>query len=111
MAQESKVLHFTDADFEAQVVNSTVPVLVDFTATWCGPCKALAPAIEEIAGSYAGRAKVGKVDIDECPDTAMKYQIRGVPTLLLFKDGKVLGQSVGLVGKSKIADLIDRALG
>jgi len=111
MADTSKVLHLTDAEFDKEVVQSTIPVLVDFTATWCGPCRALAPTIEEMAGTYAGRVKVGKVDVDECPGTAAKYQIRGVPTLLLFKDGKVAAQSVGLLPKAKVADLLDKVLG
>jgi len=93
------------------VLKSSVPVLVDFTATWCGPCRALAPIIEEVAGSYAGKVKVGKVDVDECPTTATKFQIRGVPTLLLFKDGKVTAQSVGLIPKAKVTELLDRVIG
>lgn len=111
MANASKVLHFTDADFDAEVVQATVPVLVDFTATWCGPCRALAPIVEEIAGTYAGRVKVGKVDVDQCPQTATTYQIRGVPTLLVFKNGKVAAQSVGLIPKTKVAELLDKVLG
>jgi thioredoxin 1 len=111
MADASKVLHFSDKDFDAEVVKAAVPVLVDFTATWCGPCRALAPIVEDIAGSYAGRVKVGKVDVDECPQTAMTYQIRGVPTLLIFKGGKVAAQSVGLIPKAKVAELLDKVLG
>ena len=111
MGDATNVLHFTDADFESQVLKATVPVLVDFTATWCGPCRALAPLVEEAAGKYAGRVKVGKVDVDECPATAMKYQIRGVPTLLVFKDGKVAGQSVGLIPRDKLSAMIDKVAG
>jgi len=107
----TKLLHLTDADFEAEVLKSNIPVLVDFTATWCGPCRALAPLVEEAAGTYAGKVKVGKVDVDECPSTAMKFQIRGVPTLLLFKDGKVAAQSVGLIAKSKLSELIAKVTG
>lgn len=111
MSDATNVLHFSDADFEAQVLKASVPVLVDFTATWCGPCRALAPLVEEAAGKYAGRVKVGKVDVDECPATAMKYQIRGVPTLLLFKDGKVASQSVGLIPRDKLTALLDKVAG
>ncbi|MBN1773129.1 MAG: thioredoxin [Deltaproteobacteria bacterium] len=111
MAGASKVLHFSDANFEAEVIKATIPVLVDFGATWCGPCRAIAPIVEDIAGSYAGRVKVGKVDVDECPQTAMAYQIRGVPTLLVFKGGKVAAQSVGLIPKAKVSELLDRILG
>jgi len=108
---ESKVIHLNDAGFEAEVLKANVPVLVDFSATWCGPCRALTPVVEQIATDYAGRVKVGKIDVDECPNTAAKYMIRGVPTVLVFKDGKVSGQSVGLVPKTKLADMLDRALG
>lgn len=105
------VLHFTDAGFENDVINSDVPVLVDFTASWCGPCRALAPAVEQLAADYDGRAKVGKLDVDECPTTAAKYKIRSVPTVLVFNRGKVAGQSVGLVAKKRLAEMLDKAIG
>ncbi|MBI5489906.1 MAG: thioredoxin [Deltaproteobacteria bacterium] len=111
MGDAMQVLHFSDADFEAEVLKSSVPVLVDFTATWCGPCRALAPLVEEAAGKFAGRVKVGKVDVDECPKTATKYQIRGVPTLLLFKDGQVAAQSVGLIPRDKLTSLLEKVSG
>ena len=79
------VIHATDADFDTTVLNSDEPVLVDFWATWCGPCKMIAPALDELAGTYAGRAKVVKVDIDQNRQVAMKYHVRSIPTLLLFK--------------------------
>ncbi len=99
-----------DLNFEDAVLNSDVPVLVDFAATWCGPCKMIAPLVEQIAEEYEGRAKVAKVDIDESPGTASRFGIRGVPTLLVFKGGEVVAQQVGAVPKGKIAELIDRTL-
>ena len=105
-----KVIHATDADFDATVLGSAEPVLVDFWATWCGPCKMIAPALDELAESYAGRAKVVKVDIDQNRTVAMKYHVRSIPTLLLFKDGQVQATQIGAVGKAQLAQLIDKAL-
>ncbi len=104
------VLHVNDVNFDQEVLQSEVPVLVDFTATWCGPCRMIAPFVEQLAEEYAGRAKVAKLDIDENPATAQRYGIRGVPTLYVFKGGEVVAQQVGAVPKQKIAQLIDRAL-
>jgi len=101
-----KVIHATDADFDANVLNSAEPVLVDFWATWCGPCKMIAPALDELAVSYAGRAKVVKIDIDQNRTTAMKYHVRSIPTLLLFKDGQVQATQIGAVGKAQLATTI-----
>jgi thioredoxin 1 len=89
------VLELTDDNFEAEVLKSNIPVLVDFTATWCGPCKALAPVIEKVADEFAGKYKVVKVDIDEAQDTARKYAVRSVPTLMVFKSGEKKTQHVG----------------
>jgi thioredoxin 1 len=99
-----------DLNFDAEVLKSDLPVLVDFTASWCGPCKQIAPLVEQLAGEYAGKVKVAKLDIDESPGTAQKFGIRGVPTLYVFKGGEVVGQQVGAVPKGTIAQLMDRAL-
>jgi len=104
------VIHATDADFEQQVLQSEEPVLVDFWAQWCGPCKMIAPALDELAESYAGRAKVVKVDIDQNRAVAMKYHVRSIPMLLLFKDGQVQATQIGAVGKAQLAQIIDKAL-
>ena len=95
-------LHLTDATFERDVLQSDKPALVDFTATWCGPCRVIAPIIEELANEYQGRAVVGKVDVDENPETAMTYGIRSVPTMLIFKGGQVVDQIIGATGKEKM---------
>lgn len=102
---------FSDADFDEQVVNASQPTLVDFTAEWCAPCKALAPVIKEVAEAYDGRIRVGTVDVDANIETAAKYAVRTLPTLLLFKDGQVVGQLVGLVKKSKLDEMIDKNIG
>jgi thioredoxin 1 len=105
-----KVITVNDVNFDTEVLKSSVPVLVDFSATWCQPCKAIAPLVNQLAGEYEGRVKVTAVDIDESPATAQKFQIRGVPTLLMIKDGKVVGQQVGAAAKAKIQALMDGAL-
>jgi thioredoxin 1 len=96
----------TDANFEKEVATSGVPVLVDFWAEWCGPCRMIAPAVEGVAEEYTGKVKVGKVNVDENGETATRFNIRGIPTLLLFKDGKVVDQRVGAVGKGDIVKMI-----
>lgn len=106
----ANTVEITDSNFESEVVKSTVPVLVDFWAAWCGPCKALAPAVDAIATEYQGRVKVGKLDVDENGSTSAKFNIRGIPTLLLFKNGQVTEQIVGLVDKSAIAKALDKHL-
>jgi thioredoxin 1 len=105
-----KVIPVNDLSFDTEVLQSGVPVLVDFSATWCQPCRAIAPFVDQLAGEYEGRVKVTTIDIDESPAVAQKFRIRGVPTLLMIKDGKVVGQQVGAVPKAKIAQLIDSAL-
>ena len=104
------VIHATDADFTQQVLESDVPVLVDFWAPWCGPCRMIAPALDQLATEYAGKAKVVKVDIDQNQATALKYHVRSIPMLLVFKNGQVQATQVGAVGKPQLAQLIDQVL-
>ena len=110
MASEH-VLELTDGNFKQEVLESTVPVLVDFWAEWCMPCKMLAPAVEEVAKEYAGKAKVCKLDTDTCRETAMKYGISAIPTLILFKDGQIAKKLVGLQPKKDLKAAIDALLG
>lgn len=104
------ILAFTDANFDREVLQSDIPVLVDFWATWCAPCKAIAPLIDTVADEYAGKVKVGKVNVDENQATPGKFGVRGIPTIILFKGGAVLDQIVGAVPKSQIDALIAKAL-
>jgi thioredoxin 1 len=100
----------TDANFEAEVVKSPVPVLVDFWAAWCGPCRTIAPHVEALAQTYAGKLKVGKCDIDHNPMVPSQFEIRSIPTLLVFKNGQVAGQLVGAVPRARIEDLVSKVL-
>ena len=102
--------HVTDSSFENDVLNADQPVLVDFWAEWCGPCKQIAPALEDLAGDMGGRVTVAKVNIDENPSTPQKYNVRGVPTLLLFKNGQVAAQKVGSLPKSKLYEWVESVL-
>ena len=103
-------LTFNDAAFDQDVLRSEVPVLVDFWAEWCGPCRQMAPTIDTLAAEYAGKAKVGKLDVDSNGNTAMRYNIRGIPTLLLFKNGQVAHQIIGALPKNRLVQELDPAL-
>ena len=102
-----KIVHVTDGSFEEDVLKAADPVLVDYWAEWCGPCKAIAPILGEIAEEYAGRLKIAKLNIDENPSTPPRYGIRGIPTLMLFKDGNVEATKVGALSKSQLSAFLD----
>ncbi len=105
-----KIVHVSDDDFESEVLKSSEPVLVDYWAEWCGPCKMIAPVLDEIADEYDGRVKIAKLNIDDNPNTPPRYGIRGIPTLMLFKDGEVEATKVGAVSKSQLTAFIDSNL-
>jgi thioredoxin 1 len=102
----ANVLEINDLNFETEVLGSKVPFLLDFSAVWCGPCKVLTPIVEKLADEVVGKARVGKLDIDDSPAVASKFGIRGVPTVLVFKDGKVSGQHVGVTNKETLVKLL-----
>lgn len=106
MAQH--VLELSDANFNQEVLQSSLPVLVDFWAPWCGPCRAIAPHVEALAGEYNGKMKVGKVNVDENPASSSQYGIRSIPTLLIFKNGKPVDQVIGGVAKSQLEEVMKR---
>ena len=101
------IIHVTDSSFEEDVLKSDSPVMVDYWAEWCGPCKMIAPILDEIADEYNDNLKVAKINIDENPQTPQKYAVRGIPTLMLFKDGEVAGTKVGAVSKLQLSAFID----
>jgi len=106
----SNVVNVNDQNFEKEVLNSSVPVLVDFAAEWCGPCKRLAPVIDELAGDFNGKALIARLDVDESQESASKFSIMSVPTLIFFKEGKPVDQVVGLVPKQSLADKLNALL-
>lgn len=103
-------LHVTDANFQEEVLNSSIPAVVDFWATWCGPCRMIAPIIEEMAGEYEGKAKLCKLDVDNNQQTAMTYGIRSIPTVLIFKGGELVDTIIGAVPKSQIVQRLEQHL-
>ncbi len=107
---DDKLLEITDGNFDATVLQAGTPVLVDFWAPWCGPCKAIGPVVNELATEYAGRVSVGKMNVDDNPATPGKFGIRAIPTLILFKGGQVVDQITGAVGKTQLAAMMDKAL-
>ncbi|MBS3906370.1 MAG: thioredoxin [Syntrophaceae bacterium] len=110
MANDSSLLQVNDKNFTAEVLQSHIPVLVDFWATWCGPCRAIGPIVEELAKEFSGRVKITKLNVDENPATPSQYGVRGIPALILFKEGKVLDQIIGSVPKARLKALIEKAL-
>jgi thioredoxin 1 len=105
-----RIFTITDATFAADVLQSPIPVLVDFWGEWCGPCKAIAPLLEQLAADYGGRLKIAKVELDKNQKTALAYNVRSAPTLLLFKDGKVQATQMGLVSRAQLTRVIDAVL-
>lgn len=106
----TKVIAISDNTFETEVLNASTPVLVDFWAEWCGPCKMLAPILESVVDDYAGKIKIVKLNVDDNPETAPKFGIRGIPTLILFKNGQVLTTKVGALSKTQLVEFLDSHL-
>jgi thioredoxin 1 len=101
---------FTDGNFDTDVLKASTPVLVDFWAEWCGPCRAMEPSISALAGDYVGKIRVGKLNVDDNPSTTMRYMVRGIPTVILFKGGEIVDQLVGLADKSALKQMVDKHL-
>jgi thioredoxin 1 len=110
MAKDESLVQFTDANFEQEVLKSEKPVLVDFWAPWCGPCRAVGPVVEDLAETYKGRVKVGKINIDDNPKTATTYGVMSIPTLILFNKGDIMDKLIGLSPKERLEGLIKKAL-
>lgn len=103
-------MKFTSANFDEEVLKSEIPAVVDFFATWCGPCKMMAPIVEQLAAEYDGKIKVGKIDVDENEDIAARYQVMTIPTIMLFKDGQVISKTVGVQSKATLVSAIEKML-
>ena len=104
------LLHFTDGNFKKDVLESNIPVMVDFWATWCGPCKMITPIVEELAKEYSGKIKIGKLNVEESPKTPSQYGVMSIPSLIFFKEGKVMGQVVGALNKAELKKKINECL-
>ena len=110
MGKEDLLIHVSDGTFETEVIKSDKPILVDFWAPWCGPCKAIAPMLEELAEQYKDRVKVAKLNVDDNPQVATNYGVRNIPTLMVFKDGKIVDKLIGLVPKARLEEFIQKGL-